>query len=105
MKRIKVFILGWSIFFLLSGCSGEMRIVKGTYTGFWGETSWAFDFKINGTYTLDVEGQAGDFLTEGKFVTAQNLVLLNQDSAYIDVINLDRLIKTPNGYLKDLDGN
>ncbi|MEM6380956.1 MAG: hypothetical protein AAF705_22480 [Bacteroidota bacterium] len=105
MKLIKVLIIVLSIFSLWTACNGEMRVVKGTYVGFWGETTWAFDFNINGTYTLDVEGHAGDFLTQGKFVTAQNLVLLNQDSAYQHVINFDRLIKTPNGCLKDQDGN
>lgn len=90
---------------ILINCSGEMRVVNGQYTGFWGETTWTFDFKFNGTYTLDIDGRAGDFLTEGKFITAKNRVLLNQDSTYLDVINLDRLLKTENGCLKDMAGN
>ena len=105
MKQFKVLIFVLALFFFAAGCNGEMRVVNGTYIGFWGETTWVFDFNINGTYTLDVEGHAGDFLTEGKFVTTQNLILLNQDSTYLNVINFDRMIKTPNGCLKDLDGN
>lgn len=101
MKLIQLF----SFSLMLLSCSGELRVVNGPYYGFWGETSWTFDFKINGTYTLDVEGQAGDFLTAGKFVTTKNIVLLIQDSAYLDVINLDRLVKTENGCLKDMDGH
>lgn len=90
---------------LVVNCSGEMRMVNGQYSGFWGETTWVFDFKINGTYSLDVDGPAGDFLTQGKFVTARNMVLLHQDSTYLDVINLDRLLKVENGCLKDMAGN
>lgn len=82
-----------------------MRIVNGEYTDFWGETTWVFDFNINGTYTLKVEGHAGNFLTEGKFVTVRDLVVLNQDSTYINVVNIDRLVKTKNGCLKDIEGH
>lgn len=82
-----------------------MRIVNGQYTGFWGGTTWAFDFNIKGTYTLKVEGQAGNILTGGKFITVRDLVILNQDSTYINAVDLDLLVKTKNGCLKDMEGH
>ncbi len=103
MKSHLIFWLSF-LLVLLTTCNGEMRIVNGAYTGVWEETTCDFDFSINGTYTLKIEGQAGSFLTGGKFITARDLVILNQDSTYIDVINIDRLVKTENGCLKDGNG-
>jgi hypothetical protein len=93
------------LLFLTFACNGAMRIVNGKYTGHWGETVWTYDFAINGTYSLQIEGQTGNLLIEGQFVTANEYVLLQPDSAYTDLMPIDRLLKTPNGCLKDLQNN
>lgn len=82
-----------------------MRIVNGKYIGYPGETVWTYDFAINGTYTLQVKGQTGDLRIEGKFLTANEYVLLQPDSTYLDLMPIDRLLKTSNGCLKGMNGH